>query len=72
MGGDVNIQGQRNLTFSYTAGHGGSSVLGFGGSGGYNAIALGSPSGYGGGGGGDYLGVSGAGTNGIVIVTEYK
>jgi len=72
VGGDVNIKGQRNLTFNYTMNTGGSSVLGFGGSGGYNAIALGEPSGYGGGGGGDYQGVSGAGTSGIVIVTEYK
>ncbi len=72
VGGDVNIKGQRNLTFNFIGSTGGSSVLGFGGSGGYNTTALGEPSGYGGGGGGDYLGVSGAGTNGIVIVTEYK
>ncbi len=72
VGGDVNIQGQRNLTFNYVGNTGGSSVLGFGGSGGYVGNALGAPSGYGGGGGGDYQGVSGAGTNGIVIVTEFK
>lgn len=72
VNGDVNIQGQRNLTFNSIGTTGGSSVLGFGGSGGYNAVAVGAPSGYGGGGGGSYIIASAAGTNGIVIVTEYK
>jgi len=71
-GGDVNIQGGCGTWFNYMKSTGGGSVLGHGGCGGYNTIADQDPTGYGGGSGGFYKSTSAAGTDGIVIVTEYK
>ncbi len=71
-GGDINIQGGTGLWFNYMKSSGGHSILGHGGCGGYNTIAPSSASGYGGASGGNYVAASLAGTNGIVIVTEYK
>jgi len=73
-GGDINITGGLGHAGGGSPSVGGNSILGSGGWGGYtgesNRILVGN--GYGGGGGGTYNATSGAGTNGIVIVTEYK
>jgi hypothetical protein len=72
-GGDVNIQGGTGTWFNSMKCTGGSSVLGFGGCGGYTtAVPIQDPSGYGGGSGGNYIAASRAATGGIVIVWEYK
>jgi len=84
--GDININGQagQSTTASYAGGDGGDSFLGNGGPGGLfpqngtDANAAGSASGYGAGGGGGGSANDGsptagatAGTQGVVIVTEY-
>jgi len=73
-GGDINMTGGIGHAGGGSGAFGGMSVLGFSGMGGYtgesNRILVGN--GYGAGGGGVYNASSGAGTNGIVVVWEYK
>jgi hypothetical protein len=75
--GDINITGGSGFSGDgndYRGGKGGDSIFGFGGSGGLNGGGSGGVA-YGSGGGGashaSNVHVGGAGTNGIVIVTEY-
>ena len=69
--GDLNITGQTGMTSTYSSG--GSSQFG---NGGWNTwtgqYTGGDGTGYGSGGGGGYQSPTGAGAQGIVIVTEYK
>ena len=69
--GDLNIQGQTGMSSTYSSG--GSSQFG---NGGWNTwtgqYTGGDGTGYGSGGGGGYQSPTGAGAQGIVIVTEYK